>query len=142
MKYRLRFAAAEEPHYVGPEWCNGCGIEKAMVFDSAEDAEIVARRIARGLPPFPTTEEAIKARWQKILVVEIDSSIPTPPLSVTIEDGKYTVIQEADGHLHALRNGVTWRDLTGDNLILCLAQEVQRLREQLQDAHFDGDKAQ
>jgi hypothetical protein len=65
-----------------------------------------------------------------------------PPLSVTIEDGKYTVIQEADGHLHALRNGVTWRDLTGDNLILCLAQEVQRLREQLQDAHFDGDKAQ
>jgi hypothetical protein len=35
---------------------------------------------------------------------------------------------EQDGRLHALRGGREWRDLVGDNLILSLAQEVERLR--------------
>jgi hypothetical protein len=52
-----------------------------------------------------------------------------PALKVEIENGKYTVILEADGRLHALRNGEEWRDLIGDKLVLCLAQTVDGLRE-------------
>ena len=53
-----------------------------------------------------------------------------PMLKVTVCEGKYTVIQEADGHVYALRYGEPWRDVVGDNLILALAQEVETLREQ------------
>lgn len=51
-----------------------------------------------------------------------------PLLSITLADGKYTVIQYDDGRLCALRYGEPWRDLTGDKLVLALAQEVERLR--------------
>lgn len=44
---------------------------------------------------------------------------------------KYEVVQEADGRLHALRNGEAWRDCVGDKLVLALAAEVERLRELL-----------
>lgn len=54
-----------------------------------------------------------------------------PRLMVTVYDGKYTVIQEADGRLHALCYGEHWRDCSGDNLILALAQEVESLRERI-----------
>lgn len=51
-------------------------------------------------------------------------------LNVTVSNGKYTVIQDKRGHLKALRYGEPWRrDLTGDNLVLALAEEVQELRE-------------
>lgn len=51
-------------------------------------------------------------------------------LKVTVCDGKYTVIQTDDG-LRALRYGQEWRDLTGDGLVLALAQEVDELRDVL-----------
>lgn len=54
-----------------------------------------------------------------------------PLLDVTVADGKYRVVQEADGILYALRYGEPWRALAGDNLVLALAQEVQALREKL-----------
>lgn len=57
-----------------------------------------------------------------------DTTPQDPGLRVTVGDGKYTVIQEADGHLRALRYGEEWRDCTGDGLILALAHEVERLR--------------
>lgn len=50
-------------------------------------------------------------------------------MKVTIEHGKYTVVMEKDGRLHALRHGEPWRDCVGDNLIYALAAEVQNLRE-------------
>jgi hypothetical protein len=52
-------------------------------------------------------------------------------MKVTVYDGKYTVIQEPNGGLKALRYGEKWRDCTGDGLILALAQEVEELRERL-----------
>jgi hypothetical protein len=52
-------------------------------------------------------------------------------LNVTVYDGKYTVIQEARGGMRALRYGEEWRDLTGDGLVLALAQEVDALRERV-----------
>lgn len=55
----------------------------------------------------------------------------TERLRVTVYDGKYTVVQDADGRLHALRYGEEWRDCVGDGLILALAQEVETLREAL-----------
>lgn len=48
-------------------------------------------------------------------------------MSVSVENGKYTV-QLKYGRLMALRYGQTWRDCCGDNLILALASEVDRLR--------------
>ena len=51
-------------------------------------------------------------------------------LSVTVDE--YTVTQTKKGELLALRHGEIWRDCVGDNLILALAQEVERLREKLE----------
>jgi len=55
----------------------------------------------------------------------------TERLRVTIYDGKYTVIMNTNGGLRALRYGDEWRDLTGDGLVLALAQEVEELREKM-----------
>lgn len=52
-----------------------------------------------------------------------------PMLKVTVGDGKYTLIQEADGRLHCLRHWEPWRDCVGDNLILSLGYEVEKLRQ-------------
>ncbi len=57
------------------------------------------------------------------------SSSLEPILSVTVADGKYTVVQHRSGSVTAFRNGKDWdRDLTGDKLVLALAQEVDKLR--------------
>ncbi|MGO2150819.1 MAG: hypothetical protein ACTH32_06415 [Microbacterium gubbeenense] len=53
---------------------------------------------------------------------------------IDVADGKYTVLGIEDGHLRALRHGEEWRSLTGDNLILALAQELQEARERLEAA--------
>lgn len=52
-------------------------------------------------------------------------------------DGKYTVILDGSGKgeaaiFHALRYGVPWRDLTGDNLILQMLLKIQELEEELE----------
>ena len=53
------------------------------------------------------------------------------PLEITVGDGKYTVVQTPDGQLSVLRNGEPWRDLTGDKLVLCLAQELDAARAEI-----------
>jgi hypothetical protein len=57
------------------------------------------------------------------------SDRPPDLLTVSIENGKYTVIQDAKGFLHAMRHSEPWRDCTGDKLILGLAQTVDELRK-------------
>jgi hypothetical protein len=59
-------------------------------------------------------------------------------LHVEIEDGKYTVIQEDTGTLHALRYGEPWRDLCGDKLVYCLAAEVEALRDEVKRLERDN----
>lgn len=54
-------------------------------------------------------------------------------MNVTISNGKYTIIQDGDGKLKALRYGEEWRDCTGDGLIYSLAAEIQRLREKYEN---------
>lgn len=61
-------------------------------------------------------------------------------LNVTVYDGKYTVIQKEHGGVRALRYGQEWRDLSGDGLVLALAQEVAELRE-CQDEQMSDVKA-
>ncbi len=51
-------------------------------------------------------------------------------LNIMIQNGKYTVIQHYNGELIALRYGFPWRELSGDGLVLGLAQEIERLREE------------
>jgi hypothetical protein len=48
-------------------------------------------------------------------------------LSVSVADGKYTVILPSGGGLKALRYGEEWRDLTGDNLVLAMAYRIEEL---------------
>jgi len=55
-------------------------------------------------------------------------------LTVSVAEGKYTVVQDAEGRLTALRYGEPWRDCCGDGLIHALASEVENLREKLADA--------
>lgn len=61
-----------------------------------------------------------------------ETAVPSGALlDVSVYDGKYRVRQESSGHVHALRYDEKWRDCCGDGLILALAQEVQRLRDEL-----------
>ena len=53
-------------------------------------------------------------------------------IRVNVDDAKYTVIQDRDGKLTVLRNGVAWRDETGDKLILAMAHEIQELRDRVE----------
>lgn len=45
-------------------------------------------------------------------------------------DGKYTVINELHegGGFRALRYGEEWRSLSGDNLVLAMYHEIERVR--------------
>ncbi len=58
-------------------------------------------------------------------------------INVSICDGKYTIIQDASGRTKLLRYGEPWRLVTGDNVILGAAYEIEKLQErikQLEDA--------
>lgn len=57
-------------------------------------------------------------------------------LNVSVDNGKYTVIMEADGHLHALRHGEPWQDLTGNNLVYFLASELEAAQKALSEVVF------
>ena len=48
---------------------------------------------------------------------------------VSVEDGKCTVVMQSDGGLRALRYGESWRDLTGDKLIVWLVAELRDARQ-------------
>jgi hypothetical protein len=49
---------------------------------------------------------------------------------IVLDDGKYTVIHDNGTNFRALRYNEEWRDLTGDGLVLAMAQEIETLREQ------------
>jgi len=57
-------------------------------------------------------------------------------LDVSLEDGKYRVIQDESGVLKATRHGAEWRDCCGDGLIYSLASEVDNLRKQLDETEY------
>jgi hypothetical protein len=54
--------------------------------------------------------------------------------TIDIADGKYTVVHEHGTNLHILRYGTPWREreVSGDGLILALAQEIEQLRSNLE----------
>ncbi len=52
-------------------------------------------------------------------------------LNVSVANGKYTIQMDTNGNLWALRYGEMWRSMTGDGMVLALAQEVERLRDEM-----------
>ena len=52
-------------------------------------------------------------------------------LDIDVAGGKYTVRQEIQGKLYALRYGSEWRDLTGDGLVLNMAYELEASKEKI-----------
>lgn len=52
---------------------------------------------------------------------------------IELENGKYTVINALNegGVFEALRYGEKWRNLAGDNLVLAMAHEIERLRDEI-----------
>lgn len=52
-------------------------------------------------------------------------------LNVSVDDGKYTVVQGSDGSLKVLRYGKKWRNCSGDNLIFFLASELEEAQTKL-----------
>lgn len=54
-----------------------------------------------------------------------DRNMSNERLRVECGEGKYTLIQEADGRLHALRYGDPWRECVGDGLILALGCDLE-----------------
>lgn len=58
---------------------------------------------------------------------------------IVLENGKYTVLHENGVNLRALRHGEAWRELTGDGLVLAMAQRIEELEEQLQAIESEKD---
>jgi len=51
-------------------------------------------------------------------------------VTVTVSDGKYKItIPQRGGELKSLRYKKPWGDLTGDNLVYCMATELQEQKE-------------
>lgn len=50
-------------------------------------------------------------------------------IKIELEGGKYTIIHDNGCGLKALRYGEEWRNLVGDNLVLAMTNEIERLRE-------------
>ena len=59
-------------------------------------------------------------------------------LDIQICEGKYRVFQQDGGKVFANRNGILWRDLTGDNLVLSLAQRIEELEEEVRIKGWSG----
>jgi len=53
-----------------------------------------------------------------------------------LEDGKYTVYQEKQGSIKALRYGEPWRDLCGDNLVFYLMVELSEAKEKIRKMKY------
>lgn len=56
-------------------------------------------------------------------------------MRIDLYDGKYTYINDEKGQ-RALRYGEEWRDLIGDGFIMAMAQEIERLQEELEEANW------
>lgn len=52
-------------------------------------------------------------------------------MRVPINSGKYEYLFHPTGASVVLRHGEAWRDTTGDNLIYCLAYELNEARERI-----------
>lgn len=53
---------------------------------------------------------------------------------IKLEGDKYTVMHDNGRNLRALRYGAPWRSLVGDGLVLAMAQEIEELRKDREDA--------
>jgi len=53
------------------------------------------------------------------------------PTTINLSNGKYTIQHEHGANLRALRHGEPWRELTGDGLILAMAQRIEELEVKL-----------
>lgn len=58
-------------------------------------------------------------------------------LQVATDDGKYTVVMNANDEPQALRYGETWRSLIGEEHVLTLASDLQSARKTLEDLGED-----
>lgn len=58
-------------------------------------------------------------------------------LRIDVDNGKYTIVQPEDGQAYALRYGEPWlsaEQMTGTNMILAMAYELDELRAKLEQA--------
>ncbi|UZV41236.1 hypothetical protein vBVpaMR16F_170 [Vibrio phage vB_VpaM_R16F] len=57
---------------------------------------------------------------------------------ITLNDGKYEyVFNSKDGTQTIKRNGQPWRDETGDNLLLAMAQRIYQLEDEVVELEED-----
>ena len=61
-------------------------------------------------------------------------------VNVVICDGKYAIIQDESGSTNVLRYGEGWRNVTGDNVILGAAYEIQKLQDRIKRLEEAGDE--
>ena len=60
-------------------------------------------------------------------------------VNVVICDGKYAIIQDESGNTNVLRYGEGWFNVTGDNVILGAAYEIDKLREHIKRLEDEND---
>lgn len=53
-------------------------------------------------------------------------------ITISLENGKYTYSFLHNGVQLCYRHGEPWRDLTGDNLVLAMAQKIKELEMEVE----------
>ena len=56
----------------------------------------------------------------------------------TVGDGKYTITFDDAGKLTATRYGCEWRDMCGDGMILAMLQEIDDLKNKIEQMEQDA----
>ena len=59
-------------------------------------------------------------------------------MRINLNDKKYTYVRNEDGSQSALRYGKPWRNLTGDNFIFSMAQEIKELKQRIAELDAAG----
>lgn len=56
-------------------------------------------------------------------------------VEIELESGKYKIIHQDEGEFRAYRNGLAWRELAGDKLVLALVYRIKGLQKNLGEAN-------
>lgn len=61
--------------------------------------------------------------------------------TVSVGEGKYAYVYDATAPVVVLRHGESWRDVTGDKFIYCLASELKDAREKIAELESQIEQA-
>lgn len=96
----------------------------SLLNDPVEGKKGLTEKHANGAPMFAADGMMLDDQGNRSIFDDVDDDG-----SFTVASGDYTVLWDGKGSLTALRHGEPWQDLTGNNLVLSLAMDLDELRK-------------